>query len=423
MTFLRSFSGNRCFLAICLASLIVSGCAVTRVVPPGEREGLRPLKVASLSPDKASPQAAGVSTVRRKPDASGGVGDIEYTFRAGLNSLIAVMPLENLTGLPVPSDQARRSLVQGMKGKGLNVLAEDVQEKFLERHRVRYAGGINRDLGKALREETGTSAVLFAALEAFDESNPPKVALSARLVSTQGDADILWADSIGISGNDHPGFLLLGMVDDAGVLWEKAKGRILDSLSRHLSGGLPFDARRVEKKFVPKSYHGVSPKIPAGKDTISVAVLPFENDSTRRNAGELLSLHFTRELSNAGNMEVVESGEVRQVLLQSRTIMEGGLSLPQADILRAALDVDLVVTGIVTEYQDSTGVGTEPKVEFSTRVFDMKTRQIMWSSSSFNEGDDGVFFFDLGRVNTAHEMASGMVRSVVAKMRSTMKAK
>jgi hypothetical protein len=82
-----------------------------------------------------------------------------------------------------------------------------------------------------------------------------------------------------------------------------------------------------------------------------------------------------------------------------------------------------VVTGIVTEYQDSTGVGTEPKVEFSTRVFDMKTRQIMWSSSSFNEGDDGVFFFDLGRVNTAHEMASGMVRSVVAKMRSTMKAK
>ena len=45
----------------------------------------------------------------------------------------------------------------------------------------------------------------------------------------------------------------------------------------------------------------------------------------------------------------------------------------------------------------------------------MKTRQIVWSSSSYNEGDDGVFFFDLGKVNTAHGMASGMVRSVVRK--------
>ena len=42
-----------------------------------------------------------------------------------------------------------------------------------------------------------------------------------------------------------------------------------------------------------------------------------------------------------------------------------------------------------------------PKVEFSTRVFDMKTRQIVWSSSSYNQGDDGVFFFNLGKVNTA----------------------
>lgn len=130
----------------------------------------------------------------------------------------------------------------------------------------------------------------------------------------------------------------------------------------------------------------------------------------------MLALHLTRELSKTGKIEVVEPGEVRQALLKSRTIMEGGLSLPQADILRDALDVDLVITGIVMEYQDSFGGSANPKVEFSTRVFDTKTRQIVWSSSSYNQGDDGVFFFNLGKVNTAHEMASGMVRSVVDKM-------
>ena len=275
MTFLKNFSGNRYFLAFCFLVPAFFGCAV--------------------APYKVSPQATGMPP-------------------AGMKSLIAVMPVENLTGMPVPVDAVRRSLVQSMKRKGLNILGDDDLETFLERHRIRYSGGLNRDMGKALLEETGTNAVMFASLELFDESNPPKAALAARLVSTHGNADILWMEGVGMAGNDTPGFLLLGLIDDPGMIWENAKGRVLDSLTEYLSGETPRDARRVEKKFAPKSFHGVPPKIPAGKETVSVAVLPFRNDSTRRNAGEILALHFTRELSKTGNLDVVESGEVRQVL-------------------------------------------------------------------------------------------------------------
>ena len=382
MIFLKNFSASRYFLASCLVALILSGCAAAR-------------------DKKVSPQAAGMPP-------------------PGMQSLIAVMPVENLTGMPIPVDAVRRSLVQSMKQRGLNILGDDVLEKFLERHRIRYTGGLNRDLGKALREETGTNAVLFASLELFDETYPPKAALAARLVATQENLDILWMEGAGMAGNDAPGFLLLGLIDDPSVIWENAKGRILDSLTAFLSGETPRDARRAEKRFAPKSFHGMAPKIPGGKETVSVAVLPFRNESTRRNAGEILALHFTRELSNTGKLEVVESGELRQVLLRSRTIMEGGLSLPQADILHAALDVDFVLTGIVMEYQDFVGGDGNPKVEFSMRAFDMKSRQIVWASYSYNEGDDGVFFFNVGRVNTAHQMASGMVRSVVERIKAVM---
>ena len=382
MIFLKNFSAGRYFLASCLVALIVSGCAAAR-------------------DKKVSPQAAGMPP-------------------PGMQSLIAVMPVENLTGMPIPVDAVRRSLVQSMKQRGLNILGDDVLEKFLERHRIRYTGGLNRDLGKALREETGTNAVLFASLELFDETYPPKAALAARLVATQENLDILWMEGAGMAGNDAPGFLLLGLIDDPSVIWENAKGRILDSLTAFLSGETPRDARRAEKRFAPKSFHGTPPKIPGGKETVSVAVLPFRNESTRRNAGEILALHFTRELSNTGKLEVVESGELRQVLLRSRTIMEGGLSLPQADILHAALDVDFVLTGIVMEYQDFVGGDGNPKVEFSMRAFDMKSRQIVWVSYSYNEGDDGVFLFNIGRINTAHQMASGMVRSVVERIKAVM---
>jgi TolB-like protein len=434
------------------------------------------LRILSVSPDKFPPQAAAVSTVHWGVNATGGVEEREYSFwisdgtreraeqkglspawdwsprdpgiyrvkvvvrdaignivesgwspeyrielTAGLNSLIAVMPVENLTGMPVAVQAVRRSLVQDLKRKGLNILGEEVLEKFLERHRIRYTGGLNRELGEALREETGTNAVLFPTLELFDDAVPPKTALIARLISTRRNADILWMDSAGLAGNDAPGFLLLGLINDPALLWEKAKEQVAGSLSMYLSGKTARDSGKIEKRFLPKSFHGVSPKVSEGKETLSVAVLPFRNESTRRNAGEIMALHFLRELSNTGKIDVMEPGEVRQVLLRSRTIMEGGLSLPQADILHETLGVDLVLTGIVMEYQDNIGGAGNPKVEFSARVFDMKTRQIVWSSASYNEGDDGVFFFGLGKVNTAHGMASGMVRASVREMEAAFK--
>ena len=437
----------------------------------GEYPVVPKLRILSVSPDKLSPQAAAVSTVRWKADATGGIGEREYMFwstdglgqkaeqkglsptwdwsprergvyrvkvvvrdaagntvdsgwspeyritlTAGLNSLIAVMPVENLTGMPISVKEVRKSLIEELKRMGLNLLAEGVLEGFMERHRIRYSGGLNRTLGEALREETGTNAVLFASLELHDETVPPRIALEARLVSTHKNANILWMDGVGMAGNDAPGFLLLGLVDDPRVLRDRARDRLVNSLTEYLSGKEPQGARKADKKFLPKSFLGQPVELPGGKEAFSVAVLPFRNESTRRNAGEILALHFVRELVKTGNIEVVEPGEVRQVLLRSRTIMEGGLSLPQADILRADLDVDMVLTGIVMEYQDPTGGGGNPKVEFSVRIFDMKTRQIVWSSSSYNEGDDGVFFFNLGKVNTAHGMASGMVRSVVERM-------
>ena len=42
-----------------------------------------------------------------------------------------------------------------MKSKGLKVLGEDVLENFMERHRVRYTGGLNSELGEAFRRRRG----------------------------------------------------------------------------------------------------------------------------------------------------------------------------------------------------------------------------------------------------------------------------
>jgi hypothetical protein len=68
------------------------------------------------------------------------------------------------------------------------------------------------------------------------------------------------------------------------------------------------------------------------------------------------------------------------------------------------------------DYQDYQGIWGKPKVDFSATVIERESREVIWSSSSYNEGDDGVFFFDRGRVNTAHAMASQMVQRVAKRM-------
>jgi len=49
-------------------------------------------------------------------------------------------------------------------------------------------------------------------------------------------------------------------------------------------------------------------------------------------------------------------------------------------------------------------------VEFSTALLETKSRRVVWSSDSYNEGSDGVRFFERGSSRTAHAMATQMVR-------------
>jgi hypothetical protein len=99
--------------------------------------------------------------------------------------------------------------------------------------------------------------------------------------------------------------------------------------------------------------------------------------------------------------------------LKARVIMKEGVSASEEDILFYNVDTDLILTGKVLNYDDAA-----PGVEFNVMVFDRKSKKAVWSSWSSNRGDDGVFFFDLGSVNTAGALAARMTRAVVLDMTS-----
>jgi hypothetical protein len=162
---------------------------------------------------------------------------------------------------------------------------------------------------------------------------------------------------------------------------------------------------------MPKAYYSASPIAPAKRT--SIAVVPLYNESSRKRAGEIEQLHFIRQLICTPNIDPVEPGIVREKMLSIRMIMREGVSIRDVDVLTYILDVDFVLSGMVFDYQDPRGGAGTPKIDFSALLITRSERKVVWLSKSYNSGDDGVFFYDVGRENNANVMADKMVRKVV----------
>ena len=424
------------------------------------------LEVSVITPDKASPQAVGTTAVLWSAASSGGVGPHSYEFvvsdgkqekreQAGPSSTwpwrpesagtykvkvvvrdalgnraesawssvyeiktkisyfspVAVLPLENLSGTVTPLKEIRKSLIEGLVARGFIALEERSLEQFMARHRIRYFGGIDGATAKAFKEETGAGAILITSLELYNDMTPPKIALTSRLVSTEESPVILWMDSVGLAGDDAPGILDLGLIENPTVLRDKALRALAASLSRSLEEGWVGDSMQGKrKKFRPKINYRSPAFDPQARHT--VAIVPFFNQSTRKFAGEIMQLHLARQLATVENIRFIEPGVVRKELLALRVIMEEGISLAQSDLMWDTLGADLLLSGKVFDYQDYQGPNGDPVVDFSLQLIERKGRQVGWASKSYNRGTDGVWFFDMGRERTASSIASKMSRIV-----------
>jgi TolB-like protein len=342
-----------------------------------------------------------------------GTGAVDDPRIGGVEKLkIAVFPVFNLSGSPAPLTTISWLLTEELKDADATFIAGADLDRVITKYRIRYLGGLDGSTAQAMRDEAGADGVLIPSLELYSETIPPKIALTVRLVSTKDPMEILWIDGIGIAGDDAPGLLAYRLVKDPQILTKRAVRHLALSLMDFLSGQLkPIDSRTPKEKFGPELIYRTA--VLAADKTQTVAVVPFFNPSARSFAGEILALHFVRELWAHENLRVIEPGVLRDQLLKSRIIMDSGISLAQADLIAHYLHVDFILNGKVIDYQDYRGYNGTAKVDFSAQLFDSASREVVWSVKSYHAGDEGIFFFDWGRVNTAYALAADMVQLAV----------
>lgn len=338
---------------------------------------------------------------------------------------VAVMPSIDLAGGGAPRRAVDERMRRQLARAGFEVVAPERLETVLRRYRMRWTGGADAQSLRRLEEEAGADAMLATSIGLYVDSVPPRVALNARLVSTRSGG-ILWADAVALAGEDSPGLLGLGRVEDPSRLVDQAVARLagavpLERVSAAALGDLPshqvWQHRPGRRKHRPRRVFR-APELDEPRDRpYRVAVIPFTNLTRRADAGELLAGLFVTHLAGRQRFEVLEPGEVRERLLGGRVIQQQGISLAQADILRELLGAELAVTGNVVTFEDL-GPGTTPRVSFSVWVIDTVRRKLVWSGQSANRGDDGVVFFDRGREFSAASLADGMVRAAADSLAS-----
>jgi TolB-like protein len=145
-----------------------------------------------------------------------------------------------------------------------------------------------------------------------------------------------------------------------------------------------------------------------------VAVLPFDNISEERLAGEKVQRIFVAELLESGAFDVVEPGRVVRTLRDEKIESPGAMSPEDVQRVGKALKAEGLVLGTVLELNEPRGSqGAPPSVTVQLKLVETATGTTVWSATRQRNGATfGSRFLGLAPTSST-EVVAGALREAI----------
>jgi TolB-like protein len=148
-----------------------------------------------------------------------------------------------------------------------------------------------------------------------------------------------------------------------------------------------------------------------------VAVLPFENLSVDKTAGEKVRRMFACELLASGLVDVASLGETTAAFERLRLDSPGELKPEDAKAICQAVGAQAVISGTVSRHEEvKAGSLSVPEVAVTFSMVD-ETGTTIWSSNVVKSGGGFWSYYLGGRGESVTEVSLQAIRSAIGTLR------
>lgn len=150
---------------------------------------------------------------------------------------------------------------------------------------------------------------------------------------------------------------------------------------------------------------------PGSSAVHKVAVMPFK--APTELIGTSVSDLFVTELLRAGHYQLVERGQMSQVLSEAELAL-AGLSAAKAAEVGGMLGADGVIIGTVSEYTSMAQRGrTYPVVAVAARLIECGSGRIVWSVDLASRAETSSTSLSAHSRKVVHDMASAVYQELM----------
>lgn len=151
-----------------------------------------------------------------------------------------------------------------------------------------------------------------------------------------------------------------------------------------------------------------------GESVCSVALLPFINASRFAQGNFISQRVFAAELNRVGGIAVASEGDVQNIYRELRIFPNQLPDIEQIKVVGSRLDVQLVISGRITEMEEKMGDNyVNPVLALTLQIYDAKSGKTMWTTHHRREGSDYRTVMHFGLVNSVTQLSRIMSDEII----------